>query len=557
MVKSNQVGVVLEEQANEEVPERSDKWKPQGWAAIAGGAGAVMLFLATYVMRLDRVAGIFVDDAWYMLLAKALATGQGYTLINSPSPGILPLYPPAFPWLLSLVYHLAPQFPQNVWLLKSVSLIAMLGVGIAAYCYFVRDRELPRYVALGIAVATVVSPPLLYFATSTVMSECVFTLSQFLTVMVIERCVRARKGGRVWLYALSAAALASFTFLTRSISVVLIIGAFAYLVKERLSRAALVFVAGVFVLVGPWLVHVRMHAPTAEQRMEQGSHIVQNYVIQFWQRDAAEASLGTASMKDLPARVLRNTIRILRSEVGTIFVAPLTQSIKYRNVRVGEGFAFILSVLAIAGFLSVARRRVTLAEIVVPLSLMIIVVWPWLPQRFVLPLSPFLIFYVLMGVHAVHRLYQRLHQSLNPRARWVAVGSIIWCVVAINTIGNVLYTLPLQGLPSERSKRIQDFGEVEAMFMWIRESIPREEVIASFNPALVHLYTGHKTIFPDHPAGNWGDWERPGVRYLVFTPWHREPAFRRAEGKYHIVYQSRVNQNFRVIDLSPESPGLP
>ena len=95
------------------------------------------------------------------------------------------------------------------------------------------------------------------------------------------------------------------------------------------------------------------------------------------------------------------------------------------------------------------------------------------------------------------------------------------------------------------------------MFRWVRQTIPKEEVIATFNPALVHLYTGHKTIFPDNPTDNWGDWERPGVRYLVFTPWHREPAFRRTEGKYHIVYQSRVNQNLKVIDLSPESPGLP
>ncbi|MFN8002205.1 MAG: hypothetical protein U0X75_14450 [Acidobacteriota bacterium] len=66
------------------------------WLWIAAAVIAA-LFIVIYAMRLDRVVGMFQDDAWYVLLAKALATGQGYTLVNSPTSGILPLYPPAFP----------------------------------------------------------------------------------------------------------------------------------------------------------------------------------------------------------------------------------------------------------------------------------------------------------------------------------------------------------------------------------------------------------------------------------------------------------------------------
>jgi len=552
-----QVEAVPEERANLEEPKRKGEPETERWVAIMSGAGALLVFLLTYLLSLDHVVGMFVDDAWYVLLAKALATGQGYTLINSPSPGIVPLYPPAFPWLLSLGYQLAPQFPQNVWLFKSISIAAMLGVGIVAYRYFVRDRKLPPFLALGIALVTVINPPLVFFATTTVMAECVFMLTQLLAIAVIERCVRAGKRGRVWHFALLGAALASFAFLTRSIAFALIVAAFVYLLKERLLRAALIFAVGVVLFVGPWMFHVRMHAPTAEQRMEQGGLIVEDYMTHFWRRQAGEAYSGTASVRDISARILMNTVRILRSEVGVVFVAPLVEFIKDRSWRGGEGFVFILSLLAIAGFVLVASEKVTLAEIVVPLSLMIIVAWPWLPQRFVLPLSPFIVFYILKGLQVVHRLYRRLRQNSNARARWVIAGIVVWCAVAINTLSNGKDILSLHGAPAERPRRVRNFDEAEAMFKWIRETIPKEEVIATFNPALVHLYTGHKTIFPDHPAGNWGDWERPGVRYLVFTPWHREPAFRRAEGKYHIVYQSRVNQNFRVIDLSPESPSLP
>ena len=75
--------------------------------------------------------GMVIDDAWYVMLAKALAEGRGYRLVNAPIDGILPGYPPGFPALLSLVFHLSPDFPGNVWLLKSVSMAAMFGVGDA------------------------------------------------------------------------------------------------------------------------------------------------------------------------------------------------------------------------------------------------------------------------------------------------------------------------------------------------------------------------------------------------------------------------------------------
>src|SRR5262245_9076851 len=101
------------------------------WRVYAVLLASVTLLI--YWLRLDRVVGLYVDDAWYVLLGQAMATGQGYRLTNSPSPGILPFYPPGYPFLLSLVFRLAPQFPQNFLFLKSVSCLAMFGLGCAVY----------------------------------------------------------------------------------------------------------------------------------------------------------------------------------------------------------------------------------------------------------------------------------------------------------------------------------------------------------------------------------------------------------------------------------------
>ena len=94
-------------------------------SAILLGALAVA---SVYVLRVDAVVGMMVDDGWYVMLAEALATGQGYRLVNAPgSEFILPGYPPGFPALLSLVFRAQPSFPANLWLLKAVSVAAMLG----------------------------------------------------------------------------------------------------------------------------------------------------------------------------------------------------------------------------------------------------------------------------------------------------------------------------------------------------------------------------------------------------------------------------------------------
>jgi len=89
------------------------RWKafPYLWGTIA-----FLVCLAIYLLRLDSLAGMFIDDAWYLLLGKALATGHGYTLINSPSPGIMPEYPPGFPALLALIFRIYPSFPANLWI---------------------------------------------------------------------------------------------------------------------------------------------------------------------------------------------------------------------------------------------------------------------------------------------------------------------------------------------------------------------------------------------------------------------------------------------------------
>ena len=557
-VKGNQKKSASDEPVLPAAAPRTEKKDNQRLILIVAGALALALCLTIYVMRLDRVVGLIVDDAWYLLLAKALATGQGYSLINSPTPGITPFYAPAFPALLSIFYRISPNFPGNVWLLKSVSIAAMMGVGFLTFTYFRRDRELPQWVALPLALATTLFPALVFLATSSLMSECVFMAAQLGAIVLIERGVKAGQLSSAWRFALLGGALASFAFLTRPAGVGLLVGTVLYLLKEKLTRQAIIFAAVVAVCVGPWTLYSRSHAPTPEQRAEQGANIVQPYTTQFWQRVAGQPLNGTITLEDVPGRIWKNL-----SEIGLYDFGGFTFYSLYRPLEPGEPMripsearmiSLFLALLALAGFIATARERLTLVEFVVPLSLGVTLLWGWEQFRLLLPLVPFLLFYLVMGVRLIAQLYEKLYSDGKSR-ELVPMLVVSWILVLTTLQGNIKYIQKMnEARPADRVRWIAAYDENEAIMKHIGETVPKTEVIATQNPALLHLYTGHKTIASDDPAGSWENWNRLGIKFLARTSPVPLPKADANENQYKTVYRSSGFLNLRLVDLgAPDS----
>ncbi len=417
------------------------------------GVGVIALVLLIYLLRLNNIVGLFVDDAWYVLLAKSLATGQGYALINSPTAGILPLYPPGFPALLSLFYRLFPHFPENLWLLKSVSIAAMIGAGAVSYYYFAHLRDCPKHLALMIGAGVSLCSPLVFLATSTTMSECVFTFSLIAAVTLIEKSVQ-QKGD--WKYLVAGSVVASFAFLTRSTALGLLAAVGLYLLKERRFRSLLIFSLLVLALCSPWVIYSRRHVPTPEQRDEQRGHIVETYINAFWQRVAGDPNSGTVSVGDIPARVWTNFLGLAGRDLGRIVVAPiaedLTREALQRRTASGDGqtfefdigslLSFFLAAFTLLGFFFVIKDRLGLAELVVAFSLLLTFLWPFEVLRFVLPLIPFLLFYLARGWRVLFGLNQRLGETLNVRRQWIGVSVVVGMIVLINLWGSARPLFP-------------------------------------------------------------------------------------------------------------------
>ena len=155
----------------------------QAWAVLAAGA----LVLAVYVLRLDHIVGIMGDDAWYTLLGRTLARGDGFLQPNTPTPGLLPILPPGFPLLLAPLWYIAPEFPANVLVLKALSVAAMFATAGLTYAYCRAHTEWPRELALIVAVAVALVPSLVFLTTSTLMSDAAFLAVQLATLVALER----------------------------------------------------------------------------------------------------------------------------------------------------------------------------------------------------------------------------------------------------------------------------------------------------------------------------------------------------------------------------------
>jgi glycosyl transferase family 87 len=474
------------------------------WAVLAAGA----LVLAVYVLRLDYIVGIMGDDAWYALLGRTLSLGGGFLQPNTPTPGQLPYLPPGFALLLAPLWYIAPVFPTNVLVLKALSVAAMFATAGLTYAYCRAHREWPRQLSLIVAVVVALVPSLVFLTTSTLMSDCVFLAVQLATLVALERWP-TRTGTVV------AGVGAAVAMLMRAVGVTVPVGAVVYLCLTRQWRRAAMLTAVVVVSLTPWQIYASRHAPTDAQ-MGNGETLL-SYRRVFWQQWAGDTKAGTATYRDLPPRIGRNMIDVVARDSVALVAPSLLRGAHQSGLEVlgvgsygmqgpmGNGAATmtvsaVLFLLMAVGWVRAVQRQLSLAEIVVPLSLVLIVSWPFWTFRFVLPLAPFLLVYLVDGLRAV-----------TPAASPVPVLAMLG-VAGLSLFDHGEYLVRARVRQPDWSVYAEDTGAVLA---WLQQH-PTDGVIATSNPALVYLRTGTPTIqlegFVDRAV-----LKARGVRYVVWV----------------------------------------
>lgn len=498
-------------------------------AALVAAFATLAVGLATMT---DAIVGVFFDDAVYLLVAKALAAGDGFVYPQLPGTPAAIHYPPLFPLLLSLVWRVSPEFPANVVWFKLVNpllLSAAAGGAVAAGVRLFGARPL---VALAVVLAGTLSVPV-HVLTTVVLSEPLFLALLFPALVAAGR---ARADGPRWVVA--AALLAAALVLTRTIGVVVVIATLIVLANERRWKGAALYAAVVGAALLPWQLFVWRHAPgfVPELRGSYGPYL--EWLVEGY-RDG-----GLALLQEVAAK----------NAADAWFSVGVTVSPFQRGVVRGALAALALSAL-VWGLLRGARREASQpAALALAGYLALVLIWPYQVERFVWGVWPLIL---LVAYDGARDLHARLRASPRPAAAWAAVAA-----AALLVAGHTAYSVRgfSRGWESSASRGMA--ARLLPIVQYVNAD-PRlaGKVISTEASPLVALYTGQVVIpveiltVRDHVAQKTRS-ERAAIIAAIDRRFRPDAFVLMTRGPYlPALLETRFDPGRRFHEISPQ--GLP
>ena len=419
--------------------------------------------------------GAFHDDARYLLLARSIAEGTGYRFMLLPGSPAGTHFPPAFPLVLAALWKVAPAFPASVTLFKLLNAF-MLGLAAFATFRFARDRGgLAPWSAAGVALAFAGSAPVL-FLDGVLFSEPFFTAALLAALMLGERAVAgpASAAGeppaprdvdvRSAALAFCAGLAIGGVTMIRTVGIAGAAGIAVVLIARRRWRVFACAMAGVAVFVVPWQLWTAHHGGEIPAVLAGDYGTYGSWVA---------AALHTE---------------------GDGFIARVAAA----NVR---GFSILLRVFGASGAMQVAAAVPLLAALAIgtmrlsrrsPVSvastaayLLVVLLWPGTPDRFLWPVWPILLTGLACGIAAVVRWdTQRTGVRIARGALLAAIGVCLLSFVRFNA---GMYGSRAWENPARANSALGIAAAEETAHL-------PEGLVATEFDGLVSLYTGRPAV---------------------------------------------------------------
>jgi 4-amino-4-deoxy-L-arabinose transferase-like glycosyltransferase len=436
--------------------------------------------LLLYVARLEHFQlGTFLDEGNYIVTARSIASGQGYSQISHPDAPPESKYPPGFPVILS---PLALLFPDSLTALRIPALLFTLAS--LPVWFAVLRRRLPFPLAI-LAILAVATNHYVVLHSAAVMSEAAFLFFSGLLFMVVDRLPDRSRSTFAKGFAISA--ILVILYFLRTIGVVFVPATVIYLLLRRQFRLAGLVVCLFAIPFAAWgyrniTVTQSLVAPSYAQEL------------------TMDNNQGDASLTGIEGLLRR--VGFTASHY-TWYVVPESLSLNPKGewppnalVRISDqvgiswlpGFlGGIVTSVIILGPLVRLRRGEEFVPLIVVFYFGSLLLWTWSAPRFVHPLSPLIYLAIIDGCRL---LLSRLRVLWGTRVN--TYGFLVVILVGL-TLMNLTREIRIL-VDNERSRTWQFTVGSE----WLAENLPEDAVVMTEKPLLRYLFAKRKMI--DYPV---------------------------------------------------------
>ncbi len=466
------------------------------------------IFLAVRITRLPIIVGYYGDDGVYLATARALAQGEGYRHPELPGRPYQTKYPVIYPLGLTLLWRLAPDFPENTRVLR-VANIGLWALGSwLAYRWLRKGWNLASWVAgLGtwLAFTNLNTVDLL----RTAMSEPLYFTLSMAALLIAGRADPGPSEAVVrrpaWAVAAISGVLAAASYLTRCIGLSLVAALLIHSALHRRWRALVALAVGPGLAVLGWELWCRQAA--AENALNPAAQALR-YELDYWTWFPGIGKLAWVAYHNL-------------SDLGLTLcelLAPLWTGDQIANLLSGGPIkawplyaGMILSATALAAGLAATRsRRSAAGHSYLLLYCGLVLIWPFPPTRFVLPILPLILAAQLKGMFFIMtRLAKpvaglvsvwRAPRAAQSRREARGVGGQEAAAIVVILIAAGLGCARLRpllgwGCDIGTPGGLDLAGREEAVALLLAHT-PPEAVISANDAGYLHLRTGRKVISP-------------------------------------------------------------
>jgi len=362
----------------------------------------------------NEINGLGGDNAYYILLAKSLASFDGY---RGFTPGNPPhtKYPPVFPLMLTPVIWL---FGINFMAFHVVVVLAELSALVFLYLFF--RRMAGQHIAFFCCVVFALN----YFVNLSlvrILTEFPYLMITAAALLLTEKAEEENKTSiqYIWL-----PMLVSLTYLTRTAGLSFFVAFLFYRLYRQHFKILLWNTPILFLPYLAWKFRARIYGASG------------GYFSELWLKSYNDPGLGNVSILEFIERIQLNIQKIAYGISDFVF-----PGMQYHSMAL----VILVCALVLTGFIwRSIKRQCSLMEFYIAVYLCMLAAWPIYEPRKLMPIVPFIYFYLLLGINY---LFQIIRTRKNRYVSWVK--DIQWSLRVNMVTGIVgIFLIAIQILPT-------------------------------------------------------------------------------------------------------------